>query len=205
MPRKNVSAPPPSKAGRPRGFSEADAIEAAMRVFWQKGYEGASLSDLTEAMGINRSSMYAVFGDKEALFIRALAHYDEGPLAHVPRALKQPTAKAFVTELLQSAALFLSDPSHPPCCLSLQGLATADDCEPVRTAMNTWRKAGEQTIKARLQRARTEGDLPKTVNPGEIASYLCTFWGGLAVQAATGTSRTGLLRNVDLFLKSLPF
>ena len=176
-----------------------------MRVFWQKGYEGASLSDLTAAMGINRSSMYAVFGDKQTLFIRALALYSEGPLAHIPRALGQTTAKAFVTELLTSAALFLSDPSHPSCCLSLQGLATADECEPIRTAMNAWRKAGEQTIKARLQRARTEGDLPKSVTPADFASYLCTFWTGLAVQAATGTSRAGLLRLVDLFLKSLSF
>src|SRR5215813_5038581 len=81
------------KMGRPTGFLKEDALEAAMKVFWQKGYEGASLSDLTHGMGINRSSMYAAFGDKEALFQKVLTRYREGPLAWVQPALQKPTAR----------------------------------------------------------------------------------------------------------------
>src|ERR1700692_3078296 len=87
------------KMGRPLGFAENEALEAAMRVFWEKGFEGSTLSDLTEAMGINRSSMYATFGDKEALFRLAMARYAEGPAAYVREALEQPTVRAVVEGL----------------------------------------------------------------------------------------------------------
>ena len=79
-----------SKMGRPRGFDENAALEAAMRVFWEKSYEGATLSDLTSAMGINRSSMYAAFGDKASLFQRAVERYGEGPARYIRDALERP-------------------------------------------------------------------------------------------------------------------
>src|SRR5579872_4150278 len=109
------------KMGRPREFSEADALDAAMRVFWSKGYEGTSLDDLTRAMGINRSSLYASFGDKEKLFNRVIARYSEGPLAFIREALQQPTARAVIEALLRFTVAFLGDPTHPRGCLSLQG------------------------------------------------------------------------------------
>src|SRR3546814_14799860 len=79
--------------GRPREFDVGDALAAALRVFWSKGYEGASLTDLTEAMGITRPSLYAAFGNKEALFRKALDLYEEEKLAYVRGALDAPTAK----------------------------------------------------------------------------------------------------------------
>src|ERR1700747_2087986 len=79
--------------GRPRAFDVQHALDQALKVFWRKGYEGASLPDLTRAMGINRPSLYAAFGNKEALFRKALARYDRGPAGYTYKALKQPTAR----------------------------------------------------------------------------------------------------------------
>src|ERR1700726_3700242 len=194
-----------SKMGRPRSFAENEALEAAMRVFWEKGYEGSTLADLTEAMGINRSSMYATFGDKEALFRLAIARYAEGPAAYVREALEQPAARAVVEALLRGALELLTDPSHPRGCLSVQGaLACGSDAEPMKQAMIEWRKQGESEIQKRLQRARTEGDLAKDVNPGDLARYISTVLTGLGVQAANGSTRAEMARVADMVLRSMP-
>jgi AcrR family transcriptional regulator len=196
----------PAKMGRPRGFAKNAALEAAMRVFWEKGYEGATLADLTEAMGINRSSMYATFGDKAALFRLAMARYAEGPAAYVQEALKQPTVRAVVEALLRGALELLTDPSHPRGCLSVQGaLACGSDAEPMKQAMIEWRKQGETDIQKRLQRARREGDLAKAVDPGDLARYISTVLTGLGVQAANGSSRAEMTRLVEMVLRSMPF
>jgi AcrR family transcriptional regulator len=201
-----MSAQTAAKMGRPRGFVEDVALEAAMRVFWEKGYEGATLADLTEAMGINRSSLYASFGDKDALFRMAIARYAEGPAAYLKKALQEPTARAVVEALLRGSLELLTDPSHPRGCLSVQGaLACGSDAEPVKQAMIEWRKQGESGIQKRLQRARAEGDLAKDVNPGDLARYISTVLTGLGVQAANGSTKTEMARVVDLALRSMPF
>lgn len=193
------------KMGRPTGFSTDKALEAAMRVFWQKGYEGASLTDLTRAMGINRSSMYAAFGDKEALFQKVLKRYTDGPMVWVKSAIEKPTARESIRALLEGSVAFLSDSTHPRCCFSVQGLATGDEGDRVRLSMIDWRKAFEQIVRERLQRARNEGDLPKTMSPADLAKYICTVWTGLAVQAASGASRSELSRIIELALKTVLF
>src|SRR4051812_32241062 len=100
-------------AGRPRAFDADQALDRALTVFWEKGYEGASLSDLTRAMGINRPSLYAAFGNKEALFRRVVERYVEGPAAYVREALGEPTARAVVERLLCGTADLLADREHP--------------------------------------------------------------------------------------------
>ena len=195
-----------AKMGRPLGFAENEALEAAMRVFWEKGYEGSTLADLTEAMGINRSSMYATFGDKEALFRLAIARYAEGPAAYMREALEQPTVRAVVEALLRGALELLTDPSHPRGCLSVQGaLACGSHAEPMKQAMIEWRKQGESGIQKRLQRARREGGLAKNVDPGDLARYISTVLTGLGVQAANGSTRAEMMRLVDIALRSMPF
>jgi AcrR family transcriptional regulator len=195
-----------AKMGRPRAFTEDAALEAAMRVFWEKGYEGATLADLTEAMSINRSSLYASFGDKEALFRMALARYAEGPAAYTKKALRQPTVRAVVEALLRGALDLLTDPSHPRGCLSVQGaLACGSDAEPMKQAMIEWRKRGESEIQKRLQRARAEGELAKDVNPGDLARYISTVLTGLGVQAANGSTKAEMTGVVNLALRSMPF
>jgi AcrR family transcriptional regulator len=194
------------KMGRPRGFAENEALDAAMRVFWEKGYEGSTLADLTEAMGINRSSMYATFGDKEALFRLAIARYAEGPAAYMREALEQPTVRAVVEALLRGALELLTDPSHPRGCLSVQGaLACGSHAEPMKQAMIEWRKQGESGIQKRLQRARREGGLAKNVDPGDLARYISTVLTGLGVQAANGSTRAEMMRLVDIVLRFMPF
>ena len=204
MPKGSVTSAKTPR-GRPRGFSQDDALDAAMRVFWKHGYEGASLHDLTAAMGINRSSMYAAFGDKETLFRKVLSRYTDGHLSFVPKALEKPTAKESIQALFKGAIAFLSDESHPRCCLSVQGLATGEESEPVRASMVTWRKTGQLAIRERLMRARADGELPAEANVADLARYISTVWEGLTVQAASGASRSELARVVDLVMKALPF
>src|SRR5947207_11547368 len=101
------------RRGRPRAFDTDAALDAALAVFWRKGYEGASLTDLTAAMGINRPSLYAAFGSKEDLFRKALDRYAEGPAAYVREALEEPTARAVAERLLRGAAELLTNPRNP--------------------------------------------------------------------------------------------
>src|SRR5215470_4594452 len=89
--------------GRPRAFDTDKALDRALRVFWEKGYEGASLSELTTAMGINRPSLYAAFGDKEALFRKTLERYEQGPTAFIRESLAEPTARRVAKRLLLDA------------------------------------------------------------------------------------------------------
>jgi AcrR family transcriptional regulator len=193
------------KMGRPRAFHEDEALDAAMRVFWEKGYEGSSLDDLTAAMGINRSSLYSSFGDKEQLFKRAIAHYAEGPVSYVGESLRQRTARAVIEALLEGTLALLTDPTHPPGCLSIQGgLACGSGAESVRQSLVDWRKNGEAAIEKRLKQARKEGDLPEDIDPRDLARYVCIVMTGLAVQAANGATKSEMTRAVDLALRSLP-
>lgn len=194
-----------AKMGRPREFSEPDALDAAMRVFWAKGYEGASLEDLTRAMRINRSSLYSSFGDKEELFRRVVARYNEGPIAYLHQAMSQPTARTVIEALLRRTVEFLSDSSHPKGCLSLQGgLACGSGTEGVKQMMVDWRNGGLAEIQKRMQRARSEGDLPEGVDPSPLARYVFALVNGLAVQAASGASAREMNAAVEIALKSMP-
>ena len=195
----------PRKMGRPRAFCEVTALDAAMRIFWEKGYEGATLEDLTGAMGINRSSLYATFGDKETLFRKVMARYAGGPAAYVLEALQQPTARSVVEALLRGAVKLMADPTHPPGCLSLQGgLACGSDAENVKQAMIDWRKRGEAAIQKRMQRARADGDLSRDVNPADLARYVSIVLNGLGVQAANGATPAEMTRAVEMALRSIP-
>lgn len=196
---------PPAPTGRPRSFDLDKALDAAMQVFWRKGYEGASLSDLTQAMGIKRPSLYAAFGDKQALFRKVLDRYDSGPAAYVHEALQEPSARAVAERLLQGAAELLSSPGNPHGCLSVQGaLACAETANPIRQELISWRAAGEAALRRRFKRAKSERDLPPDSNPGELARYLATLAYGMAVQAASGATRRDLLQVVKTALRAWP-
>lgn len=192
-------------AGRPRNFDRDQALDQALRVFWEKGYEGASLPDLTEAMGINRPSLYAAFGNKEELFRKALDRYESGPTAFVARALAEPTARQVADRLLKEGINMVTHPDHPGGCLAVQGaLVCGDDAQPIREELERRRKAGEVMIRKRFQRAKAEGDLPVDVEPNDLARYVTTVMRGLAVQAAGGATRKELLRVAELAMQAWP-
>jgi AcrR family transcriptional regulator len=200
--RRNKSS---GRLGRPRSFDTDPALDRALQVFWRKGYEGATLSDLTKAVGVNRPSLYAAFGDKEALFRKALDRYLNGPAAYTQEALKEPTAHAVIERLLQGAADLNTAPRNPGGCLMVQGaLACGEAGDSIRQELVACRAAGEATLRRRFQRAKSEGDLPATVNPADLARYVATIVYGMAVQAAGGASRDKLQRVVEMTLRTLP-
>src|SRR5271163_2281856 len=181
--------------GRPRSFDVKKALDAAMNVFWQEGYEGASLSDLTGAMGISRPSLYAAFGDKESLFCKVLDRYSEGPAAFVREAIGQPTARAVVKHLLEGAANQATDPVNPRGCLFLQaGLACGKGAAAIRQELVRRRDSGEQALRKRLEQAKAEGDLGGDTDPADLARYVVTVMQGIGVQAADGANREELRR-----------
>ncbi|MDB6137653.1 MAG: transcriptional regulator, TetR family, partial [Verrucomicrobiaceae bacterium] len=186
-------------AGRPRAFDTDAALEKAMKVFWQKGYEGTSLADLTEAMGINRPSLYAAYGNKEELFRKALDLYGASTIAYFAKALEEPTARAVIERLLYSSADLMSNPDNPRGCLVLQAaLCCGDDAENVRQDLQTRRLKGQDLIRCRLERARQEGDLPSTVNPADLARYVSIVMNGLSIQASNGAKCDEMKRAIEI-------
>jgi len=191
--------------GRPRGFDADRALDRAVHVFWRKGYEGASLSDLTRAMGINRPSLYAAFGGKEALFQKAVDRYAAGPGAYVRDALAAPTARAVVERMLRGAVALQTDPKTPPGCLVVNGaLACGAKAERVRRRLASHRDALEHDLRRRLERARATGDLPASARPSDLARFVMTVMRGMAVQAAGGATRAELERVVQTALRAWP-
>jgi AcrR family transcriptional regulator len=191
--------------GRPREFDIEQALDAALAVFWAKGYEGASIQELCTAMGINRPSLYSAFGSKEGLFRRAIDRYAEGPAAYVRESLRQPTARGVAEHLLHGAIALLSNPCHPRGCLVVQGaLACGDASEPVRQELSARRAARLADLAVRLERAVEEGDLPATANAIDLARYLFTVVQGMAVQAASGADRACLQRVAEIALRAWP-
>ncbi|WP_328585054.1 TetR/AcrR family transcriptional regulator [Streptomyces sp. NBC_00370] len=191
--------------GRPRGFDTDEALERAMLVFWEHGYEGASLANLTGAMGISTTSMYAAFGNKEGLFRKALERYTEGPSAYLTRALEEPTAHGVATAILAGTIRTTTRPAQPHGCMGVQGALTVSDSgREVRDLLVAWRNNSYSSVHERFQRAVDEGDLPPEADPGLLARYVTTLAFGIAVQAASGVDRAELQEMTDAALHNWP-
>jgi AcrR family transcriptional regulator len=191
--------------GRPRAFDADVALERAMGVFWEQGYEGASLTDLTAAMGISRTSMYSAFGNKEDLFAKALQRYTEGPASYGPRALQEPTAREVAAAVLEGAINATTSPDGPAGCLTVQGsLAAGATARGIRDLLIAWRNEAVVHLRDRFQRAIDEGDLPDDTDPSVLARYIITVSNGIAVQAASGASPADLRHVADAALRNWP-
>ncbi len=191
--------------GRHREFDVEKALDAALCVFWRKGYEGASYADLTEAAGIERPAFYSAFGNKEALFRLALDRYSERFLHYIPEALQLSTARQVAAHILFNAAdLNTRYPDHTG-CLGINGaVAASDDAEPVRQALIDFRAAGQAQLRERFERAKAEGDLPETAKADALAAFVMALTHGMAVQAKAGFSREMLEAVAEQALSTWP-
>ncbi|NHN32801.1 TetR/AcrR family transcriptional regulator [Paenibacillus agricola] len=192
-------------AGRPRAFDIKRALESALEIFRQKGYEGTTLSDLTEAMKINRSSFYATFGSKEKLFHKVLDLYiNEGPIQASVASLNEPTARAVIEKLLRATADAVVNPAHSPGCLTVKGaIACSEESDPVKQLLTNLRVQIEKALSTRLEQAKKDRDLPEHVDPVALARYIATLVAGMSIQAANGASREDLEDVITIALFAL--
>jgi AcrR family transcriptional regulator len=191
--------------GRPTNFNHEEALDKALKVFWSRGYEGASMTELTEALGINKPSIYAAFGNKEELFRKALARYVTGPAAFVGEAMKEPTALQAVEKFLMQAVDFFCDKSTPNGCMIVQGALTCGQgSSKIQQELVVYRNSIETTLIKRFELAKTQGDLPSNVNTKHLAKYIATIHQGMSVQATSGATREELIAIVEIALKNLP-
>lgn len=195
----------PATKGRPREFCTDAALAAALRVFWSKGYEGASLTDLTEAMGITRPSLYAAFGNKEALFRKALDLYETEKLDYVGKSLSEPTARRVAEYYMRGALENQTRKSEPHGCLGvISSVACGAEAESIREEVLARGAFARQKLVERMARARDEGDLPAHIDPEAITGYLYAVLQGMAVQAGAGATREELEQLVETTLQIWP-
>ena len=191
--------------GRPREFCVEHALAQALRVFWSRGYEGASLTDLTEAMGITRPSLYAAFGNKESLFRKALDLYEREKLDYVGKALAQPTARAVAEAMLRGAVENVTSRDEPHGCLGvIASVACGEEAKSIREAVQERSKRFHQSIIERFERARSEGDLPAQLDVEGLTDLLRALLQGISIQAGSGATREELDRLVDTGLMMWP-
>lgn len=173
--------------GRPREFDYKHALHQALKIFWQKGYEGASMPDLTRAMGINKPSLYGTFGNKEQLFLKVVALYQQQSAAYFYQALNQQTAYEVAKRILFDAAAEFCKNELPRGCLIVQSaLVCSESAEPVKNELIRRRNDAQQQLVQRFEQAKVKGDLAPNANPSAMAGFLFSVLQGMSVQAVSG-------------------
>ena len=195
----------PRARGRPRSFDRQAALDCAMEVFWQKGFEGTSLSDLTKAMGINPPSLYSAFGDKEHLFLEAVERYQAKRGPATSSFTDQPTARGAVELLLTWMAKELCSSCHPRgCMMVMTTTTTTGSSKQLQAALAERRAAPRERLKARIDQGAREGELPAGTDTGALADFYATVLTGMSLQAREGASRKSLLATVEAAMRAWP-
>jgi AcrR family transcriptional regulator len=192
--------------GRPRSFDETGALEKATQVFRSKGYDGVTIDDLVAGMGVGRPSLYAVFGDKRAIFLRALRAYAERKGALAAKALLSPGAlRNSLASFLRQAVESATEKGSAPGCLLVCVAPLVDDAE-VRQFLKDAAAAGTALVERRFRDGISAGDIPPDFPVAVRAIQVTDFARGLTMRAQIGTPRKTLLRDaeeaVDLVLLS---
>ena len=191
--------------GRHREFDPEVVLGAVMDLFWERGYEGTSMADIVSVTGVAAPGLYAAFGNKQALFLKAVTLYEERRLHFMQEALRQPTARAVVDYLLKNNIRLLVEDNSPAGCLGINGaLAVSAGSEPVRNALVQRRLASERELCIRLELAKRHGDFPDELVPEDYARYIMTLIQGMAVQAKSGATFAQLKRLADIALRVWP-
>lgn len=189
--------------GRPRSFDTDKALDAALRVFWESGYEGASLSDLTAAMGINKPSLYAAYGDKAALFGKVVDRYVQTQSVLWEEALGDPSARSGLERILNAAADSLTCAQNPHGCLLVQSALACDEkAEYIKKELAVRRADSDTLLRIRFERAQAEGELGPDADAGALSRFYSTVLRGMSVEASGGATRQELQKVIDLALKA---
>jgi AcrR family transcriptional regulator len=183
------------RRGRPQQFNRELALREAMKLFWDRGYEGTYFDDLIAAMGIGPSTFYNSFGNKERVYREAVEYYIAGPTAWFREILDAPgdTRTAMERLVAKTAVQFTGDEYPAGCMISLAGTHVAPDLNPIRDMFIDFRAQSERTIAARLDRGVKAGELPPDTDVGELAAFFGTVFRGMAVQARDGKSLEQIL------------
>jgi AcrR family transcriptional regulator len=202
----NQSDDGPKPRGRPRGFDRDQALEAAMRLFWSRGYEATSISDLTQAMGVTPPSLYGAFGDKKRLFLEAVERYQaRAGWAAQEALLNEPTAERAIRRLMLETVDYFTDPKSPKGCLVVLG---ATNCGPEAADMAETladrRRAASAAIRARIASGQVGGELAPGADAAALADLVTATLYGLAIKARDGVPRKALKASVEQFLRLWP-
>jgi AcrR family transcriptional regulator len=193
------------KMGRPREFDADQALDKALNVFWRNGYEGTSIADLTDAMGINPPSLYAAFGNKEKLFRKALDRYVQQRTNFWNEAREKPTARGMVEHLLRASADFLTEECNPPGCMLVRSALQCSAAEEsMERELASRRAMGDVMLRERFEAAKKSGELSDDFEPKDFARYLMTVLEGMSVRAAAGASRKELYKVGDMAMRAWP-
>ncbi|WP_394430566.1 TetR/AcrR family transcriptional regulator [Streptomyces sp. SGAir0957] len=190
--------------GRPRSFDRETALEKAMRAFWENGYEGTSVSELTREMGIGAPSLYAAFGDKRSLFEEVVRVYGTTHGSGPGRALtEEPTARAAVERLLREAAEEFTAPGHPHGCLVIHAATNCTTPE-VEQSLRDQRGASLAAIEDRLRQGVRAGELPQATDIAALARFVGAVFQGMSQQSRDGATRADLEAIADLAMAAWP-
>jgi AcrR family transcriptional regulator len=183
--------------GRPRSFDESDALKKATQVFWSKGYDGVTIDDLVVGMGVGRPSLYAVFGDKRAIFLRVLKAYAERKGAAAAKALLSPQSlRDSIASFLRYAVESATEKGSARGCLLLCVAPVVDDAE-VRKFLQNAAVGGAALVEGRFRDAITAGEIPSDFPTAVRATQVTDFARGLTMRAQIGTPRKTLLKDAE--------